>query len=83
MSFGFCKNWKNHCSCFIDRFGKKDWSQCCKDHDEDYSKLSDGASTKRADLRLFSCVKKRGCKTLAFLMYGAVRIFGRNFKGTK
>lgn len=79
--FSFCKNWKNHCSCFIDRFKNVDWSDCCKQHDEDYKKLKKDESTKRADLRLLSCVKKKACKSLAYVMYAAVRVFGRKFKG--
>jgi len=79
--FKFCKNWKNHCSCFIDKLFGKDWSDCCKAHDEDYKLLKEGDSTKRSDLRFLSCLKKKAWKSLAYVMYGAVRIFGRNFKG--
>lgn len=78
---GFCKNWKNACSCFISKLFGKDWEICCKKHDDDYEKLKENESTKRADLRLLSCVKKKAWKCLAYLMYAGVRVFGRNFKG--
>ena len=74
----FCN--KNKCTCFIDRLFNKDWSQCCQKHDDDYSKLKKDQSTKRADLKFLSCLKNKTWKTLAYVMYAAVRIFGREFK---
>ena len=79
--FSFCKKWKGSCSCFFDKFLNKDWGECCKKHDEDYELLSKGDSTKPSDLKFLECLKQKTWIPLAYLMYGAVRVFGRKFKG--
>ena len=79
--FSFCKKWKSSCSCFFDKFLNKDWSECCKQHDDDYELLGKGDSTKPADLKFLECLKQKTWIPLAYIMYGAVRIFGRKFKG--
>lgn len=76
-----CKNWKNYCSCFIDKLFNKDWSECCKQHDDDYDLLNKGDSTKPSDIKFLECLKTKTWIPLAYLMYSAVRIFGRKFKG--
>ena len=79
--FSFCKKWKSSCSCFFDKLFGKDWSECCKKHDKDYELLGKGDSTKPSDLKFLECLKQKTWIPLAYLMYGAVRIFGRKFKG--
>ena len=79
--FSFCKKWKGNCSCFFDKLFNKDWGGCCKKHDEDYELLDKGDSTKPSDLKFLECLKQKTWIPLAYLMYGAVRIFGRKFKG--
>ena len=79
--FSFCKKWKGFCTCFFDKLFGKDWSECCKQHDEDYINLKENESTKPSDLKFLECLKKKSWKPVAYLMYGAVRIFGRKFKG--
>ena len=81
MIFGFCKKWKGSCTCFLDKFFNKDWSECCKQHDEDYINLKDGDSTKQSDVKFLECLKKKTWLPLAYIMYGAVRVFGRKRKG--
>ena len=81
--FSFCKNWKGSCSCFFDKLFNKDWSECCKKHDEDYINLEVNHSTKESDLKFLECLKKKTWKPVAYLMYAAVRLFGRKFKGEK
>ena len=83
MIFGFCKKWKGSCTCFLDKFFNKDWSECCKQHDEDYINLKDGDSTKPSDVKFLECLKKKTWKPVAYIMYGAVRLFGRKFKGDR
>ena len=79
--FSFCKKWKGNCSCFFDKLFNKDWGECCKKHDIDYGALNKGDSTKPSDLKFLECLKQKTWIPLAYLMYGAVRIFGRKFKG--
>ena len=79
--FSFCKKWKGNCSCLFDKLFNKDWGECCKKHDEDYELLDKGDSTKPSDLKFLECLKQKTWIPLAYLMYGAVRIFGRKFKG--
>ena len=81
--FSFCKKWKGSCTCFLDKLFNKDWSECCKQHDEDYINLKDGDSTKPSDVKFLECLKKKTWKPVAYLMYAAVRLFGRKFKGEK
>ena len=81
--FSFCKKWKGSCTCFLDKFLNKDWSECCKQHDEDYINLKKGDSTKPSDEKFLECLKKKSWVPVAYLMYAAVRLFGRNFKGGK
>ena len=81
--FSFCKRWKGSCTCFLDKLFNKDWSERCKQHDEDYINLKDGDSTKRSDVKFLACLKKKSWKPVAYLMYAAVRLFGRKFKGEK
>lgn len=76
-----CKKWKGSCTCFFDKLFKKDWSECCKQHDIDYTKLKKGDSTKRSDVKFLACLKTKTWKPVAYLMYAAVRLFGRKFKG--
>jgi hypothetical protein len=76
---GICERGQK-CTCFIDRLFNKDWSICCQKHDEDYYRLSTGKSTKDADIQFLECLKLHTWKPLAYIMYGAVRIFGRKFK---
>ena len=68
------------CTCFIDRLFSKDWSSCCEEHDNCYSKLKEGESTKECDVKFLKCLKKKTWKILAYIMYGVVRVFGRKFK---
>ena len=77
----FLKFFKEGCTCFPDKFLNKDWSECCKKHDEDYELLNKGDSTKPSDLKFLKCLKQKTWIPLAYIMYGAVRIFGRKFKG--
>ena len=79
--FSFCKKWKSSCSCFFDKLFNKDWGECCKKHDDDYELLDKGDSTKPSDLKFLECLKQKTWIPLAYIMYGAVRIFGRKFKG--
>ena len=79
--FSFCKKWKGSCTCFLDKFFNKDWSDCCKAHDKDYASLKKGDSTKRSDVKFLACLKTKTWKPVAYVMYGAVRLFGRKFKG--
>ena len=79
--FKFCKKWNGSCTCFLDKLFNKDWSECCKQHDEDYNNLKDGDSTKPSDIEFLECLKKKSWKAVAYLMYTAVRVFGRKFKG--
>ena len=79
--FSFCKRWKGSCTCFLDKLFNKDWSECCKQHDEDYINLKDGDSTKPSDVKFLECLKTKTWKPVAYVMYGAVRLFGRKFKG--
>lgn len=72
-----------YCTCFFDRLFNKDWSDCCKQHDIDYEALKKGDSTKLSDIKFLECLKQKTWKPVAYLMYGFVRIFGRNFKGGK
>ena len=86
--FSFCKRWKGKrwkgsCTCFLDKLFNKDWSECCQKHDEDYINLKDGDSTKPSDVKFLECLKKKTWKPVAYIMYGAVRLFGRKFKGEK
>ena len=78
-----CKKWKGSCTCFLDKFLNKDWSECCKQHDDDYEILKDGDSTKPSDVKFLDCMKKKSWKIVAYFVYGFVRVFGRNFKGEK
>ena len=79
--FSFCKKWKGSCTCFFDKFLNKDWSECCKQHDEDYINLKENESTKESDLKFLACLKKKSWKILAYAMYCVVRVTGRKFKG--
>ena len=81
--FSFCKKWKGSCTCFLDKLFNKDWSECCKEHDDDYELLKKGDSTKPSDIKFLECLKKKTWKPVAYLMYGAVRLFGRKFKENK
>lgn len=81
--FSFCKNWRGACTCFFDKLFGKDWSECCKAHDSDYDSLKKGDSTKASDVKFLECLKTKAWKPVAYIMYGAVRLFGRKFKGEK
>lgn len=72
---------KKHCTGWLDRLFKKNWSECCKQHDIDYTILKKGDSTKESDLKFLECLKTKTWKPMAYIMYGAVRLFGRKFKG--
>lgn len=76
-----CKKWKGNCSCFFDKLFGKDWSECCKKHDDDYELLDKCDSTKPSDVKFLECLKQKTWIPLAYIMYSAVRIFGRKFKG--
>lgn len=78
--FSFCKKWKVSCTCFFDKLFNKDWGECCKKHDEDYEALDKCDSTKPSDLKFLECLKQKTWVPLAYVMYGAVRVFGRKFK---
>ena len=45
--------------------------------------LKKGDSTKRSDVKFLACLKTKTWKPVAYVMYGAVRLFGRKFKGEK
>ena len=75
----FCH--KNASTCFIDRCCGVDWTECAVKHDLDYESLKKGDSTKRSDVKFLACLKKKSWKSVAYLMYAAVRLFGRKFKG--
>lgn len=53
-----------------------DYRQCCEAHDRDYYRGGTGAERKASDKRLRDCVRGRGHKYLAPLMYVGVRIGG-------
>lgn len=55
------------------------WGDCSKQHDEDYAELKENASTKSADVKYLNCLKKK-ISIIAYLFYGMVRVFGREFK---
>ena len=57
--FSFCKRWKGSCTCFLDKLFNKDWSECCKQHDEDYINLKDCDSTKPSDEKFLECLKAK------------------------
>lgn len=42
---------------------------------------SEDDSTKPSDIKFLECLKTKTWKPLAYIMYGAVRVFGRKFKG--
>jgi hypothetical protein len=75
-------NWcnRNHCTCFVDRFFGTYLGNCCKQHDKDYEST---IKRKTADKRFYVCLKKATYKPLAYLMYKAVRLFGKYFRKTK
>lgn len=72
---------QKYCTCFFDRLLNKDWSICCKQHDDDYEQLKKGDSTKDRDLKFLECLKQKTWEPLAYVMYSMVRIFGRWHKG--
>ena len=49
----------------------------------DYESLKKGDSTKPSDVKFLDCMKKKSWKIVAYFVYGAVRLFGRKFKGEK
>jgi hypothetical protein len=53
-----------------------DYRQCCEAHDRDYYRGGTGAERKASDKRLRDCVRAKGHKYLAPLMYFGVRIGG-------
>lgn len=70
---------ENHCTAWPEVY----WSHCCKAHDEAYTLQLDKA---QADKELLSCVADSADGILvvptiivAWLMYSAVRVFGRAF----
>lgn len=69
---------KDYCTGCFDRLFGKDWSECCKKHDEDYGLLidKDRFSTKEQDLKFLKCLKEKTWLPLAYVMYGVVRLFG-------
>lgn len=62
----------NSCTLFPDY----NWDECCKFHDYQY--LSKKVSRKEADKILYNCVKNKS-KTIAYVMYAGVRLFGWYF----
>lgn len=68
----------DHCTLFPDRAFGKDWSQCCKAHDEAY-----GGTVARldADRELMMCVAQTtGWEPLGALMFAGVALFGWYFR---
>lgn len=65
------------CTCFIDRFGKWDWSECCGKHDDCYAS---NATNEYCDKRLLGCVKQKAGRILAYIMYCGVSTFGNIFR---
>lgn len=53
-----------------------DYRSCCEAHDRDYYRGGTGAERKASDRRLRDCVRAKGHKYLAPLMYLGVRIGG-------
>ena len=53
-----------------------DYRSCCEAHDRDYYRGGTGAERRASDERLSSCVRAKGHKILAPLMYLGVRIGG-------
>lgn len=62
---------KNNCTLFPEG----NWSNCCKQHDEDYSEGS-GVSRKDADKKLRECIKEGDRAYIVPLVYAGVRLFG-------
>jgi len=53
-----------------------DYRSCCEAHDHDYYRGGTGAERKASDKRLQDCVRAKGHKYIAPLMYFGVRIGG-------
>jgi hypothetical protein len=53
-----------------------DYRSCCEAHDRDYCRSGTSAERKASDKRLRDCVRAKGHKYIAPLMYFGVRIGG-------
>jgi hypothetical protein len=53
-----------------------DYRSCCEAHDWDYYRGGTGAERKASDKRLRNCVRAKGHKYIAPIMYFGVRIGG-------
>jgi len=66
------------CSMFPDH----KWRDCCVTHDKAYWKGGTKEQRKVADKKLYKCVKSKGYKIVAVLMYIGVRIGGVSYLPT-
>jgi hypothetical protein len=74
------------CTAWPERWGHIDWSPCCKEHDEDYSKIKKLTGWKnlfkriwlrrKADYKLGRCVWDKGLPPMGVIMFFGVRLFG-------
>ena len=71
----FCN--RNHTTCFIDKWGKYDWGECSKRHDNRYENIR--LTRKQADELLYRCFKRKVNVVFAFVGYILVRLFGWYF----
>jgi len=74
------------CSFFFNRFGPWSWAHCCEDHDQGYHEYE--LAYDRAGARLMLDEALRECVNkvlppLGWLMFYAVRLFGRFSYGRK
>ncbi len=61
----FCN--RNKCTCWFDKLGKLDWTECCQEHDDNII-LGRTKNSFEADRKLWKCVAKRS-KIMATIMY--------------
>ena len=61
-------------------FLKKNWSDCCEQHDFDYNfGYKYGITKNQADYALWSCVVDSGHPIVANMIYNTVHIFGNKY----
>ena len=63
------------CSCWPDN----NYSECCYEHDKAYWAGGSPEERKKADLKLKKCVKEKGHKNIAVIMYWGARVFGHGW----
>jgi hypothetical protein len=64
---------------FAETFLRKNWQDCCIQHDFDYRKGSRyGITRNQADYELWACIGDTGHPVVANIVYTAVHQFGRS-----